>query len=159
MTNEELFAATAVQSWKLVITRLNDAVAAFSDEQLQREVAPGRNRIYYLVGHLTAVHDRLLPMLGLGDRLHPELDDEFIANPDRTRPDGISPSGLRKAWLEVNEKLTQGFESFQPGEWLQRHSAVSEEDFAKEPLRNRHAVLMSRTNHASFHLGQIRLAR
>ncbi len=39
-------------------------------------------------------------------------------------------------------------------EWLQRHAAVSGEDFAKDPLRNRFSILLSRTNHLSYHLGQ-----
>jgi hypothetical protein len=38
------------------------------------------NRVYYLLGHLTVAHDRLLPVLRLGDRLHPELEEEFFAN-------------------------------------------------------------------------------
>lgn len=49
-----------------------------SDEELQTEIAPGRNRVYYLLGHLTAHHDCLLPLLGIGSRLHPELDETFI---------------------------------------------------------------------------------
>ena len=36
----------------------------------------------------------------------------------------------------------------------QRHAVVSEEDFARDPSRNRFAVLLSRTNHLSSHLGQ-----
>jgi len=43
-------------------------------------------------------------------------------------------------------------------DWRQRHTAVSEEDFAKDPSRNRFAVLLSRTNHLSYHLGQALLA-
>jgi ribose 1,5-bisphosphokinase PhnN len=39
-------------------------------------------------------------------------------------------------------------------DWAQRHSAVSEEDFAKDASRNRFAILLSRTNHLSYHLGQ-----
>ena len=38
--------------------------------------------------------------------------------------------------------------------WLQRYTAVSEEDFAKDASRNRFAILLSRTNHLSYHLGQ-----
>ena len=41
-----------------------------------------------------------------------------------------------------------------PADWLQRHAAVSEEDFAKDTSRNRFAILLSRTNHLSYHLGQ-----
>jgi hypothetical protein len=138
--------------------RVDEAVAKIGEEDLQRQVAPGRNRLMYLVGHLTAVNDRMFPMLGLGDRLHPELDDVYITNPDRTLPDPLPPAELKKAWSEVSSKLTAAFEGLPAEEWLQKHSAVSEEDFAKNPLRNRLAVLMSRTNHVSFHSGQMILA-
>ncbi len=159
MKQEELLIATAVNSWKLVVSRLDQTVASFSDEDLQRQVAADRNRVFYLVGHLTAVHDRLFPMLGFGERLHPELDDEFVDKPDGAGADAISPAKLRSALSDVNGKLTQAFEALQPEEWLRKHNAVSDEDFAKDPLRSRLAVLMSRTNHASFHLGQMILAK
>jgi hypothetical protein len=159
MTQEETMIRTALAAWTLTISRLEQKVASFSDDYLQREVAPGRNRIFYLVGHLTVVHDRLFPMLGLGEQLHPELEEAFFANPDRTLADPITPPELRHAWSEVNSRLTAAFEELQPHQWLQRHNAVSAEDFAKDPLRNRLAVLISRTNHASFHLGQIMLVK
>src|SRR5215470_3002348 len=54
--------------------------ASYSDRELHREVAPHRNRVYYLLGHLTVAHDRLLPLLRLGDSLNPELEEEFFAN-------------------------------------------------------------------------------
>src|SRR5262249_30685251 len=101
MTNDELFAGTAVKNWRLVIDRLTATAATLSDEGMQKEVSPGRNRVYYLIGHLTAVHDRMLPLLGLGERLHPELDDQFITKPDRTLPDTVAADDLRKAFAEV----------------------------------------------------------
>jgi hypothetical protein len=36
---------------------------------------------------------------------------------------------------------------------------VSEEDFAKEPHRNRFTLLLSRTGHLAFHLGQVVLVK
>jgi hypothetical protein len=159
MTNEELPGITALNSWKLVIGRIDQNLAMLTDEQLQRQVAPGRNRLFYLLGHLTAVHDRLFPMLGLGERLHPELDETYITSPDRALADPVSASDLKKAWTEVNAKLTGAFERFTPADWLKKHAAVSDEDFAKDPARNRLAVVLSRTNHASFHSGQAILAK
>jgi hypothetical protein len=159
VTNEELFGVTALNAWKLVIGRFDQGLAALTDEQLQKQVAPGKNRLFYLVGHLTAVHDRMLPMLGIGERLHPELDETYITNPDRTLPDPLPAAELRNAWAEVNSKLTAAFEKFTPEDWLRKHAAVSDEDFAKEPTRNRLAVVLSRTNHASFHSGQTVLAK
>lgn len=158
MTPEQLLTATALASWKQGIARLHKTIDSLSDEALQKQVAPGRNRIYYLVGHLAAVNDRMFPMLFAGDRLHPELDQPFLTDPDRKSPDTFAPAALKQALKDVDDKLTAAFEKFQPEEWLQRHSAVPEADFAQEPLRNRLAVLISRTNHVSFHLGQIILA-
>jgi hypothetical protein len=159
VTNEELLGITALNSWKLVIGRFDQNLAALTDEELQKQVAPGKNRLFYLVGHLTAAHDRLFPMLGIGERLHPELDETYITNPDRALPDSLSASDLKKAWTEVNGKLTEAFERFASADWLKKHAAVSDEDFAKDPTRNRLAVVMSRTNHASFHSGQAILAK
>ena len=31
-----------------------------------------------------------------------------------------------------------------PSDWLQRHSAVSDEEFAKDPSRSRFSILLSR---------------
>jgi hypothetical protein len=160
MTHEELLINTAINSWKIVIGRFNDGVLPLSEEQLQKQVAPGRNRLLYLLGHLTAVNDRMFSALGIGERLHPELDEVYIANPDRKLPDPPLPAkDLKKAWSEVNTKLTAAFEKLTPEEWLQRHTTVSEEDFAKDRLRNRLAILLSRTSHIGFHSGQVVLAR
>ena len=126
---------------------------------MQSEVAPGRNRVYYLVGHLAAINDRLSPMLGIGERLHPELDRLFIDNPDGTFEDEYSGPELRKLLTDVNARITEGVKEMPPLDLLKRHAAVSEDDFAKEPLRNRLAVLESRTSHIMFHAGQIRLVR
>jgi hypothetical protein len=153
----ELFAGTAVASWKQNLDRLDGIFAAVSDDDLQKEVAPGKNRVFYLLGHLAAVHDRMLPLLRLGPRLHPELDSPFLTQPDRTAPDTITPAGLRAAWTEVNTALTMAIEALPAAAWLERHDAVSTEDFAREPLRNRLAVLLSRSAHVQFHTGQIRL--
>ncbi len=152
-----LFAGTAVHSWTLNLGRLEKMFAAVADENLQQEIAPGKNRLFYLLGHMTAVHDRMLPLLRLGPRLHPELDRAFLTDPDRTNPDQISPAALRQAWTEVNTTLTSAIEALPAADWLERHDAISAEDFAKEPLRNRLSVLLSRTAHVQFHTGQIRL--
>lgn len=159
MTTEQSLCAAALQAWKITVNRFDGAVVSLSDEQLQQQVAPGKNRLLYLVGHLTAVHDRLFPLLGLGERLHPELDEIYLSNPDRALPDSIPVSELKRAWSDVNSRLTAQFEKLTPGQWLEKHTAVSDEDFAKDPSRNRLAVLISRTNHAAFHTGQAALVK
>jgi hypothetical protein len=159
MTNDEILTMTLLNSWKLVISRFDKILADLTDEQLQQQVAPGKNRVFYLLGHLTATHDRMFPLLGLGERLHPELDEVYVANPDRVLADPLSATELRRAWAQVNNKLTAAFAEFTPQNWLQKHAAVSDEDFVNDPARNRLAIVISRTIHASYHSGQAVLAK
>jgi hypothetical protein len=151
-------AAAALKAWKTNIDRATKFFSSLNEEQLQAEVAPGKNRLLYLWGHLTAVNDAMLPLLGFGDRLHPELDAIFISVPDKSVPNPPSAKDLKNAWDEVNAKLTPAMQNLSAAEWLQKHNAVSEEDFAKEPDRNRFAILLGRTNHLAYHVGQAILA-
>lgn len=155
----ELYVSTIVASWKQIVDRLDERFSPLDDEQLQKQVAPNKNRLFYLLGHLTVVHDRMLPLLGIGERLHPELDEAYLTNPDQTIADPISAPELKKAWGEVNTAITSAVEKYSIDDWLKKHNAVSDEDFSKNPTRNRLAVILSRTNHASFHTGQIALAK
>jgi len=157
MTSQQLAVKVAINSWKLVVERASKKFSALTEDQLLKEVAPGKNRLIYIWGHLTAIHDAMFPILGLGPRMHSELDDIFVANPDKVAQ-LPSASELKKYWDEVNGKLLAHFEGIAPDEWLLQHHAMSEEDYAKDPTRNRLAVLISRTNHASYHLGQAMLA-
>jgi hypothetical protein len=158
VTSHKLSVEVAINSWRLVLERANKTLLNLTEDQLLKEVSPGRNRVIYLWGHLTAIHDAMLPILGLGERLHPELDAIFVSTPDKTGAQLPAGGELRKYWDEVNGKLLSQFASLSADEWLQRHYAMSEEDYAKDPTRNRLAVLLSRTNHMSYHLGQITLA-
>ena len=155
--SEQALVTAALNSWKGNIERADRLFSPLHEEQLQKEVAPGKNRLIYLWGHLTAVHDRMLPLLGLGERLHPEFDPLFITNPDRTMAELPAAEEIKKSWNDVNSKLSAGFASFSPAQWLEKHSSVSEEDFAKDPSRNRFAILLSRTSHIAFHVGQTAL--
>jgi len=154
MGNDGAFVALGLKVWKGQIERADKLFGSLSSEEVQREVAPGRNRLLYLWGHLTAIHDAMLPLLGLGERLHPEFDLAFVSNPDKSPAPTPSHEQVREAWNAVNSDLRKGIEGMSSSDWLQRHTAVSEEDFAKDTSRNRFAVLLSRTNHLSYHLGQ-----
>jgi len=159
MISEASFIDLALRSWKANIDRAGTFFGALSQEELQREVAPGKNRLIYLWGHLTAVNDRMVAVLGFGERLHPELDAMFVSNPDKTVHLTLSPEKLKHIWDEVNERLWAGFCKLSPSDWLQKHAAVSDEDFVREPHRNRFTVLLGRTAHLAYHFGQAVLAK
>ena len=82
------------------------------------------------------------------------FDVAFVSNPDKSRPDIPSHELVRIAWNVVNGELWKGFETMSWSDWVQRHAAVSEEDFARDSSRNRFAILLSHTSHLSYHLGQ-----
>jgi hypothetical protein len=159
MTTEQTLVATALNTWKIVNGRANELFSALTDEQLQAEIAPGKNRLLYLWGHLIAVHDRMLPLLGLGERMHPELDAPFLLEGDNRALPSPPAAELKKLWDEANARLLAAFERLTPAEWLQPHTAVSTDDFAANPLRNRLSVLLSRTTHVDYHVGQAALRK
>ena len=157
-TIEDIHLELALSSWKTMIERADKVFLGLTPEEATGEIAPGRNRLIYILGHLTAVHDRMVDILGLGERLHPQFDALFLSNPDKTFE--LPPfEVVRAAWVDVNRKVSEGIASFSSSDWLRKHAAVSDEDFARDRLRNRLAILLSRTNHVAYHLGQVALAR
>ncbi len=59
MNHEELYVKIVRGNWDTNIKRVDALLSALSDAQLEEEIAPGKNRGIYLLGHLTAVHDGL----------------------------------------------------------------------------------------------------
>ena len=152
---KELFITMALSAWETENARVTKLVDSLSDDQLTDETAPGRNRGIYLVGHLAAVSDGLFNLFGWGERLYPQLEVPFVKTADRSAPDATTPAEVRKYWKDIYSKLTEAIKSASMDEWFARHTAVSEVDFAKEPHRNKLNVLINRTNHMSYHRGQL----
>ena len=157
MANEQAFVTVALNAWNSNLKTIDTFFAGLSDDALDTEIAPGKNRLVYLLGHFASVHDRMIALLGVGERLHPELDAIFLSARDREV--AVPPvAEIRMMYAEINTALTSAMMKLQPSEWLDRHTSVSEDDFAREPHRNRYSVLLSRTNHVWYHYGQMLLA-
>jgi DinB superfamily len=152
---KELFIKMAVAAWDTHCVRITKLLDELTDEQLAAETAPGRNTGIYLLGHLTAVTDSTMSLLGFGEKMHPGLEKPFLTSPDKSGNEMPSAQELRKLWKDVNARFSAAMASVTPDEWFMKHTAVSEEDFAKEPHRNRLNVLINRTNHQGYHLGQL----
>lgn len=157
-TGQALLVDAALRSWQTHLDRAGQLFQGLTDTQLQREIAPGKNRLLYLFGHLAAVNDAMLPLLGLGARLHPELEEPFIKQADRATPDTLGAAELTRLWDEIHAALAAGFATLSASDWHDKHTAVSAEAFTREPHRNRFAVLLSRTAHIAYHHGQAVLA-
>jgi hypothetical protein len=154
---QQLFVSMTLSAWESYVKRTTLVFDGLSDAQLEHDIAPGRNSGIYLLGHLTAVHDAIPVFLGTGARLYAHLDAAFVSNPDKSGFAIPSVSDLRKYWKEVNARISQQVAKVPPDDWFARHTAVSEADFIKEPHRNKLNIIINRTGHLSYHLGQLML--
>jgi uncharacterized damage-inducible protein DinB len=146
-----------INAWLAQNKNVTDFFSRYPDEAYLKEVAPGRNRAVYLLGHVIASNDGMLALFGLGEKLFSQYEIIFSKSPDKTVADMPSVATLKQDWEKLNSTLTDHFSRMTPADWLAKHTAVSEEDFAKDPSRNKLNVLMGRTIHQSYHRGQMNL--
>ena len=159
MTSNQVTVKMIFDRWDSLIKAFNTSLEALTDEQLEHEISPGRNRGIYLLGHLAAVHDDMIRLLGFGEKMFPELAEPFLTSPDKAI-DNLPPAEqLRDAWYKVNEALNQKVKTMQADAWFERHTAVSAEDFEKEPHRNRLNIMLTRPTHLAYHHGQFILIK
>jgi hypothetical protein len=156
---KELMVQMLLASWHKHIDLFNKFIEPLTAAQIAQVVAPGRNSGLYLLGHLTAVTDYMIVLFGIGERLYPELEQPFIRNADKSGFDFPSFEELKAKWASVHEVLNKGMAGMNADSWLEKHTAVSAEDFAKEPHRNKLNVLISRTTHQEYHFGQMKLMK
>lgn len=155
MTTEDLMVKMVMDRWNGSIGSMNKILNAITDEQLQKEIVPGKNRGIYLLGHLIAVHDEMLILLDLGEKLYPELFEPFIKNPDKMATNIPTVNELKSMWERQNAYMKEKFEKIRTKDWFTKHSAVNEQDFAIEPHRNKLNIIISRTSHLQYHTGQM----
>lgn len=145
--------------WNGALKNCDTLINSLTDEQLQQEIAPGKNRGIYLLGHLIAVHDDMIALLDFGDKIFPEYNVPFIKSADKTVAEIPSASELRASWIKMNETLNEKFNAMKPLDWFEKHTAVSAEDFALEPHRNKLNIIITRTTHLTYHTGQMALLK
>jgi hypothetical protein len=159
MNTTETMLKMIFDRWNNSINNWNNHLNMLTDDQLQKEIAPGKNRGVYLLGHLIAVHDDMLVLLDMGEKLYPELRLAFIESPDKGVAEIPSVTALRTYWNNQCDVLKQQFERLQPERWFEKHTAVSAEDFSKEPHRNKLNIVLTRTTHLNYHTGQLVLLK
>lgn len=159
MTATEISVKMILDRWYASIESANTLLNSLTDETLLKEIAPGKNRGIYLLGHLIAVHDDMLRLLDMGEKQYPEFFVPFIENADKVSTDLPSLSELRSEWTKQCEFLKQKFDALATENWFEKHTAVAAEDFAKEPTRNKLNIIITRTSHLQYHIGQMRLLK
>jgi len=155
----EIIIKMVFDRWNTSIQNCDNLLQILSDETLMMQIAPGKNRGIYLLGHLIAVHDDMIILLGMGDKMYPELNDKFLKSPDNVMSQMPSVAELRKYWKHQCDLLKEKFITISNEEWFNKHTAVSEEDFVLEPHRNKLNIIITRTTHLQYHLGQLILLK
>jgi hypothetical protein len=154
-TTEQTMVKMVLDSWNALLKQFNEALDAISDEQLEHEIAPNKNRGIYILGHMVAVHDDVLPILGFGKNIYPEINEMFLS-PDNASNNYPPASELRTYWKNINQVIAENVAKLEPEQWFERHNNVSAEEFATQPHRNKLNVMLTRTCHLAHHLGQIK---
>lgn len=159
MPTTDLFLKMILDRWDASLKNFDSLLNTLDDATLQKEVAPGKNRGIYLLGHVVAVHDDMLVLLAMGERKYPALQEPFLKSPDKAVADIPAVADLKKCWADQCELIKQEFAKLQPEQWFEKHTAVSAEDFVKEPHRNKLNVVITRTTHLTYHTGQLALLK
>jgi uncharacterized damage-inducible protein DinB len=158
MNKEQIFIEMALKAWNVQISRADKFFNSLADSDFKKQIAPGKNRISYLLGHLITVNEGMISLFSLGDRQYAQWDEAYIKNPDGKIDNTPDVAELKNAWRESNERLNSLFASMNTESWFGRHTSMTDEDLAKEPSRNKLSVLLNRTSHVAYHLGQLVLA-
>jgi hypothetical protein len=149
----------ALHQWKSYQNRMPLFLESINDAQYESVLAPTTNSVSWIAGHLAETHDGLFPLLGIGGRLYPKLSEIYLHDKKSLSQPHFSKDELILIWNNIHNELHKSFDYFTPATWLDKHTAVPASDFIREPHRNKLNVLMTRTNHLAYHLGQLVLVK
>jgi hypothetical protein len=125
--NEEIREGSFIfMAWLLQNRKISDLINRLSDEDLKKEVSPGRNSGLYLLGHLIAANDLLMPLFGFGEKMFPEYEKIFLCTPDKCSQK-FPPTALVKShWFALNNTLRLKFETVDNKTWIPHDTFSSE---------------------------------
>ncbi len=145
----------ALLQWDVSNKRMSKMLESISDEKYFLPIVADGNSPSWLFGHLADTDDMLLELFGIRQRLFPELSKIYHHTKGSNQTGHLAKPELIAQWKQIIEALDGAFKKMSEQDWLNRHMAVSEEDFLKEPHRNKLNVMLSRVTHKASHLGQI----
>lgn len=141
--------------WNAYNRIMQKTLDAISEENFHKSIVPGGNSPSWIMGHLVDTDDALLKLFGIRERMYPELAAIYHHERGGNQTGHLSKNELTSKWNAIVAELDRVFKGMSEKDWLARHMAVTEEDFKKEPHRNKLNVMLSRVTHKASHLGQI----
>jgi uncharacterized damage-inducible protein DinB len=147
----------ALLQWDANTKRTLKTLESFNEENFHRQIVANGNSPSWLFGHLADTDDMLLELFGIRARLYPELKTIYHHERGSNLSNHLTRQELISKWKAIIAELDNAFKGINENDWLGRHMAVTEDEFQKEPQRNKLNVLLSRVTHKAYHLGQIAL--
>jgi hypothetical protein len=158
MENYNFMIDQLLDQWENKIQETTDLFIAIGEQFAMEPVAPGKNRVIYLLGHLIVASDCFLAALEPDARRYPEYDELFLT-PQHHANEYPAYELLLQQWVSINEVLFAYLRQLSPADWKSKHNYISETDFIFEPKRNKFNVLLNRNAHLFHHAGQLALIR
>lgn len=133
------------QAWLLQNRKISDLIHKLNEEDLKKDVALGRNSGLYLLGHLIASNDLLMPLFGFGEKMYPEYEKIFLCCPDKSSQNFPTVKEVKSHWFSLNENLVLKFASINEKQW------IMEDEKSHHQLK----TMLTIVNHQCYHLGQL----
>lgn len=144
-SEENMERSIIYQAWLLQNRKISDLLHKLSDEDLKKDVAFERNSGLYLLGHLIASNDLLLPLFGFGEKMYPEYEKIFLCCPDKCAQHFPTVRQVKSNWFALNQQLHLKFASLDEKLW-NTNDETSYQQFK---------TMLSIVNHQCYHLGQL----
>ena len=141
--------------WDTYNHRMQKMLNSLSPDNYNLPIVPGGNSPSWLMGHLADTDDALLELFGIRKRMFPSLAKIYHHERGTNQSGHLTKEELNTQWKAIIAELDGAFKNMSEADCHGRHTAVSEEDFKKEPQRNKLNVMLSRVAHKASHLGQI----
>lgn len=147
--------AICLLQWDVYNNRMEKVLKTINHETFNTPIIANGNSPSWIIGHLADTDDKLLELFGIRQRMFPELSTIYHHDKATNQRGHLSKQEIQEKWQAIIAELNRAFKTWNENEWLSRHTAVKEEDFKKEPHRNKLNVMLSRVSHKASHLGQI----
>ncbi len=146
---------TIHQQWQTVTYIINEQLKALTDEELGRELAPGKNHGLWLLGHLITSEDFYNKYLR-GEKLcFPEYEKLCGMGATLLPPgDFPKPAAMREHWQQVLDRNEKLLSELTDEDWDQPHcqpGGGEEGDFFK----TKGGFITFMSSHEMYHSGQL----
>jgi len=143
------------EQFEAMVEWVNGNIDPLTDDELNMEIAPGKNHGVWILGHLITSDDDFSVFMEKGDLLFPEYFEIFGQGSKLQPVENYPPvSLLREQWKSVVEKNRKIYTELSDEELNEPHGRMQnppEEDFFKTKQR----IIYFWQLHQMYHAGQL----